>query len=117
YRGGAAVEGHGGGAERGVKLLAQLALVRGHDHRHLGVGRHRCGIDDAKLRPPGHAAAAAFLFDVDGDVNRGDVVGVVARFHHGVAAVEFDEEIVIVAAEHEIDHTGVENRVVLFAAG
>src|SRR5262249_41299574 len=60
---------------------------------------------------------AAYLFDVDGDVNRGDVVGVVARFHHGVAAVEFDEEIVIVAAEHEIDRTGVENRVVLFAAG
>src|SRR5262245_30944056 len=50
HGGGAAVECHGGGAERGVDLLAQLALVLGHDGRHLGVGRHRRGIDDAKLR-------------------------------------------------------------------
>ncbi len=42
---------------------------------------------------------------------------VVARLDHGVAAVELDEEIVIVAAEHEIDRAGVEYRVVLLAAG
>src|SRR5262245_31209617 len=82
-----------------------------------GSGRHRRRIDDAKLRPPRHAAAAVLLLDVDGDVDGGDIVGVVARFHHGVAAVEFDEEIVIVAAEDEIDRAGLENRVVLFAAG
>ena len=44
-------------------------------------------------------------------------MGVVARFRHGVAAVEFDEEIVIVTAEHEIDRACLENRVVLTAAG
>src|SRR5438876_4314704 len=64
-----------------------------------------------------HAAAAVLLLDVDGDVDCGDIVGVVARFRHGVAAVEFDEEIVIVTAEHEIDRACLENRVVLTAAG
>ena len=44
-------------------------------------------------------------------------MGVVARFHYGVAAVEFDEEIMIVAAVHEIDRAALENRIVLFAAG
>src|SRR5262249_58591375 len=81
------------------------------------VGRHRRGIDDAKLPPPGHAAAAVLLLDGDDDVDGGDIVGVVARFHYGVAAVGFDEEIMIVAAEHGIHRPAPENRIVLFAAG
>lgn len=117
HGGGAAVERYGGGAQRVIELLAELSLVSRNDCRYLGIGRHRRRIDDAKLRPPGHAAAAALLLDVDGDVDCGDVVGVVARFRHRVAAVEFDEEIVIVTAEHEIDRACLENRVVLLAAG
>jgi hypothetical protein len=87
------------------------------ERRHFGVGHHRRRVDDAELRPPGHRPAAAFLLHIDGDVHGGDVVGVVARFDHGVSAVEFDEQIVIVAAEQEIDRAGREDRVILLTAG
>ena len=68
-----------------------------------GSGRHRGGVDHAKLRPPGHQALAVLLLDADRHVDRGDVVRVVVRFHHGGVAVIVDEEIVGVAGEDEID--------------
>src|SRR5262249_46955197 len=69
-----------------------------------------CGHRATIRRPP---SCLTSMTRVDGR----DVVGIVAGFHHGVAAVEFDEEIVIVAAEEEIDRAGGEDRAILLTAG
>ena len=86
-----------------VEMAAEIGLVFRHHVGHLGVGRHNSGVDHAKLRPPGHQALAVLLLDADRHVDRGDVVRVVVRFHHGGVAVIVDEEIVGVAGEDEID--------------
>jgi hypothetical protein len=98
----AAVELDLGGADRGIELLAELALEPGDDSGNLGIGRYGGGVDDAELRPPLHRAAPALLLDVDGDIDRGDVVGVEVRFDHRRAAVVVDEEVVGVAGEDQV---------------
>ena len=86
-----------------VEMAAEIGLVFRDDRGHLGVGRDNSGVDHAKLRPPGHQALAVLLLDADRHVDRGDVVRVVVRFHHGGVAVIVDEEIVGVAGEDQID--------------
>jgi hypothetical protein len=67
------------------------------------------------LRPPPYATPSALFTDIDDDVDCGDIVGVVARFDHGVAAAILDEQIVGVASEKEIDCAAAKDLVTLFA--
>ena len=50
-------------------------------------------------RPLRHAVH----FDVDRDVDRGDVMGVVTRLDAGDLLVEIDEEVVVMAAQQQVD--------------
>src|SRR5215813_7441820 len=54
--------------------------------------------------------------NIDDDVDRGDIVGVVARLYHGGAAAILDEQIVGVASEKEIDCAAAKDLVTLFAS-
>ena len=47
-------------AERDVHLAAEFALEARHRRRDLWVGRHRRGVDDAELRPPGDLRGVPF---------------------------------------------------------
>ena len=78
------------------------------------IGRHR-RVDNAELRPPPYATTSALFTDIDDDVDHDDIVGVVARFHHGVAAAILDEQIMGVASEKTIDCAATKDLVTLFA--
>src|SRR5262252_11202999 len=72
-------------------------------------------VDNAELRPPPYATPSGLFTDIDDDVDRGDIVGVVARLYHGGAAAILDEQIVGVASEKEIDCAAAKDLVTLFA--
>ena len=117
HRGVAAVEFDRGGAERNIHLAGEFLLELRHLGSDLRVGRHRRGIDDAELRPPHDVAPAALLPHADRDVDHNHVMGVVARLDDCVAAVEIDEQVVVVAGEQKVDGARRSDLVVLPAVG
>src|SRR5262245_59243806 len=96
-------------------LVFQSVFELCDDCSDFGVGRHHRRVDDAELRPPPHTTASALFTNIDDDVDRGDLVEVVARLYHGGAAAILDEQIVGVASEKEIDCAAAKDLVTLFA--
>ena len=115
HRGSATVELDRGRSDRRVEFLAKLVLELCDDCRDFGVGHHHRRVDNAELRPAPYTTPSALFTDIDDDVDRGDIVGVVARFYHRGAAAILDEQIVGVASEKEIDCAAAKDLVTLFA--
>ena len=113
----AAVQRDGGGRERHAHLAVQRLLEARHHGRDLRVRRHSRGVDHAELRPPFDVAPVALLLRLDVQVDDRDIVRVVGRLDHQRAAVELDEEIVVVTGQDHIGRMGLGQIDALLAVG